>query len=634
MDFRTEATVVHRAPEDGIKRLKIHTYGYLMNTTAAFFHASSQRENIIQALRQHAFNKPDDPAFIFIKNKSLEDQTLSYSELLFRVSSIAQKLRSQGCEKGQRALLVYPSGLDYVEAFLGCLMAGVVAVPVYPPANKKHIPRILAILRDCQPKVILSTYAESSKTEELLEDSVDLQGNVTVLCTDNIETDVLSSFQFNDENLVDIALLQYTSGSTGTPKGVVVTHANLTANQNSISEAFRGNTPGCALGWLPLYHDMGLIGCVIQSVYWGYPYVFMSPFTFLQHPVSWLKAIHKYRAFRSGGPNFAYDLCASKLSDEQLEGVDLSSWKIAFCGSEPIRALTLSKFAARFQHYGFDARNFLPCYGLAEATLFVSGSQGVAAGPQVIDLDSAAMNVGRVMTASVSNANSRATKVVGSGAVARDIDLRIVDPATCKVCEPDIIGEIWINGPAVAAGYWQREETSRDVFEAHIEGDASEKKYLRSGDLGFCRDGELFVTGRCKELIIIGGKNYFPHDFETIAESASHSIRRSHSAAISIENGSMTEGLALVCEVERTLRGKTDFDIEAKRIAIAINTEFGVAPKIICFMRPGGMLKTSSGKIQRSEIRHRLLDGSLEAIHQWPPQSVQPIELLETQEVV
>ncbi|MBC7812460.1 MAG: fatty acyl-AMP ligase [Burkholderiales bacterium] len=606
-----------------------------MNMTNDHCNASNLRKSIIQALRQHAFDKPDDPAFIFVKNKSLEDQTLSYSELLLRASSIAQRLKSQGCEKGQRALLVYPSGLDYVEAFLGCLMAGVVAVPVYPPANKKHIPRILAILRDCQPKVILSTYAESSRTEGLVEDSADLQGNITVLCTDNIETDVLSGCQFNDDDLVDIALLQYTSGSTGTPKGVVVTHANLTANQKSISEAFMGDTPGCTLGWLPLYHDMGLIGCVIQSVYWGYPYVFMSPFTFLQHPVSWLKAIHKYRAFRSGGPNFAYDLCASKLSDEQLEGVDLSSWKIAFCGSEPIRAQTLSKFSARFQRYGFDSKNFLPCYGLAEATLFVSGSQGVA-GARVITLDSAAMHVGSVVTASVSDANTKVTAVVGSGAVGQNIDLRIVDPETRKLCEPNRIGEIWVNGPAVASGYWEREEISRDVFGARIEGDASEKTYLRTGDLGFCRDGELFVTGRCKELIIIGGKNYFPHDFETIAESASHAVRRSHSAAISIENGSMTEGLALVCEVERIARSKIDFDIEAKSIATAINTEFGVAPKMICFMRPGGMLKTSSGKIQRSEIRHRLLDGSLEAIHYWPtqPGEAQRIELFELGEVI
>jgi acyl-CoA synthetase (AMP-forming)/AMP-acid ligase II len=606
-----------------------------MNTTNNLCIASNLQKTIIQALRQHAVEKPDDPAFIFVKNKSLEDQTLSYGELLLRASSIAQRLKSQGCEKGQRALLVYPSGLDYVETFLGCLMAGVVAVPVYPPANKKHVPRILAILRNSAPQVILSTTAESSRIKGLIEDNADWQGNINILCTDSIETDAGSAKQFNGDNLADIALLQYTSGSTGTPKGVVITHANLVANQKSISEAFMGQTPGCTAGWLPLYHDMG-IGCVIQSLFWGYPYVFMSPFTFLQHPASWLKAIHKYRAVRSGGPNFAYDLCATKLSDEQLEGVDLSSWKVAFCGSEPIRALTLGKFATRFHRYGFDASNFLPCYGLAEATLFVSGSQGVAAGPQVIELDSAAMNVGRVMTASVSDANSRGTKVVGSGVVARDIDLQIVDPATCKLCEPNSIGEIWINGPAVAAGYWELEAISRDIFRARIEGDASKKTYLRTGDLGFCKDGELFVTGRCKELIIIGGKNYFPHDFEIIAESASHAVRRSHSAAISIENGSMTEGLALVCEVERTLRSKTDFDIEAKRIAIAINTEFGVAPKIICFMRPGGMLKTSSGKIQRSEIRHRLLDGSLEAIHQWPtqPNTVQPIKLLETEEVV
>jgi acyl-CoA synthetase (AMP-forming)/AMP-acid ligase II len=606
-----------------------------MNTTTAFSHASSQRKNIIQVLRQHALTKPNAPAFIFVKNKSLEDQTLSYSELLIRASSIAQRLKSQGCEKGQRALLVYPSGLDYVESFLGCLMAGVVAVPVYPPANKKHVPRILSILKNSSPQVILSTTAESSRIKGLIEDSVDWHGDVKILCTDSIDTEAGSVCQFNEDNLADIALLQYTSGSTGTPKGVVITHANLVANQKSISEAFMSDTPGCTVGWLPLYHDMG-IGCVIQSLFWGYPYAFMSPFTFLQHPASWLKAIHKYRAVRSGGPNFAYDLCASKLSDEQLEGVDLSSWKVAFCGSEPIRALTLSKFATRFQRHGFDVRSFLPCYGLAEATLFVSGSQGVAAGPQVIELDSAALNVARVMTASVSDASTRVTKVVGSGAVAQDVDLRIVDPATCKLCEPNIIGEIWINGPAVAAGYWELEEISRDVFRARIEGDASEKTYLRTGDLGFCKDDELFVTGRCKELIIIGGKNYFPHDFETIAESASHAVRRSHSAAISIENGSMTEGLALVCEVERTLRSKTDFDIEAKRIAIAINTEFGVAPKIICFMRPGGMLKTSSGKIQRSEIRQQLLDGSLEAIYQWPtqPGTAQRSDLLEPEEVI
>jgi acyl-CoA synthetase (AMP-forming)/AMP-acid ligase II len=605
-----------------------------MNTTTAFSHASSQRENIIQALRQHAFDKPDDPAFIFVKNKSLEDQKLSYRELLLRASSIAQRLKSQGCEKGQRALLVYPSGLDYVEAFLGCLIAGVVAVPVYPPANKKHVPRILSIFRDSEPRVILSTTAEISRVKGLIEDSADWQGNINILCTDSIETDVGSDCQFNQDDLVDIALLQYTSGSTGTPKGVVITHANLVANQKSISEAFTSDMSGCTVGWLPLYHDMG-IGCVIQNLFWGLPYVFMSPFTFLQHPVSWLKAIHKYRAVRSGGPNFAYDLCASKLSDEQLGGIDLSSWKVAFCGSEPVRAKTLSNFATRFQRYGFDSKAFLPCYGLAEATLFVSGSLGVD-GAQLITLDRAAINIGNVVIASVSDADTKVTTVVGAGAIARNIDLRIVDPETRKLCEPNRIGEIWVNGPQVAAGYWELEDVSRDVFGASIDGDASRKTYLRTGDLGFCRDGDLFVTGRCKELIIIGGKNYFPHDFETIAESTSNAVRRSHSAAISIENGSMTEGLALVCEVERTARGNTDFDIEAKSIAVALSTEFGVAPKVICFMRPGSMPKTSSGKIQRSEIRHRLLDGSLEVIYRWPTQSgtAQRIDLFEPEEVI
>ncbi|HEV7786800.1 MAG TPA: fatty acyl-AMP ligase, partial [Thermoanaerobaculia bacterium] len=450
---------------------------------------TGQRQILTEALRETAVSRPGQIAFTFLDEAGAATD-LSYADLDRRALAIAARLQELG-GAGQRALLLYPPGLEFVAAFLGCLYGGVVAVPAYPPTSERTLPRLLAIAQDARPVLALTTSARLDKLQTL---AARLPGfdSLAWVETDRIAADLAGAWRDPQPGPDTLAFLQYTSGSTAAPKGVMVSHGNLFHNEEMIRRAFGQSADSVIVGWLPLYHDMGLIGNVLQPLYLGAHCILQTPATFLQRPLSWLAAISRYRATTSGAPNFAYDLCVRRIGAEQRAGLDLASWEVAFNGAEPVRPDTLERFAAAFAPQGFRRKAFYPCYGLAEATLFVSGG-------------------GKGALPVVEAAGARG--LVGCGRPWMDQRLAVVDPESGRPVSDGQEGEIWISGPSVAQGYWGQPEATERDFRARLAGDpadAGEGPFLRTGDLGFLRGGELFVTGRLKDLIIVRGRNHYP----------------------------------------------------------------------------------------------------------------------------
>lgn len=406
-----------------------------------------------------------------------------------------------------------------------------------------------------------------------------------------------------------IAFLQYTSGSTGVPKGVMVTHHNLAHHARLVDRVALGNERGPIFSWLPLYHDLGLIGCVIQSAIWGEPFMFMAPASFLQRPLSWLQIISDHSILRSGGPNFAYDLCVQAYERRPMSGLDLSSWRFAFSGAEPIRPATFRRFVECFEAHGFDPGAFTPGYGLAEATLHVTGSRRTD-GAADLALDPEALERG-IVTPSDSE---KARSFMSCGRIPVGIHLEIVDPATLAKVDEGCVGEIWIAGETVTQGYWDNPSLTRETFGVRLEG--SEASFLRSGDLGFLRDGHLFVVGRMKDVIIIEGRNLYPGDIEERAQEVAGRLRRDHIVAFGVHSD--TESLAIVGEVTREAQRDDDLRAELGDIARAIITLIGIAPRFIGVVRPGRLPKTSSGKLKRKETQRMFLSNELEYLETWP----------------
>ncbi|GIF62815.1 hypothetical protein Ais01nite_08500 [Asanoa ishikariensis] len=569
---------------------------------------------VAELLRTRAADQPDRLGYTFLVDGEHEELPLTYGEADRRARVVAQALREAGARPGMRALLVLPPGLDYVTTLFGCLYAGVVAVPVYPPDPfqlARSLPRLLAIVEDAEPTVALTTAPLLGFLDEVgrLAPALGALRWVAVDAVDEATSDEPVTVAPEAT-----ALLQYTSGSTADPRGVLLSHANLLHNSAHIQRLFHTTSDSHGMVWLPPYHDMGLIGGLLQPLYGGFPVTLMSPLHFLEQPMRWLRAIARHGATASGGPNFAYDLCARRCGPDEAAQLDLSSWQVAFNGAEPIRPETLERFAATFAPAGFRAEAFLPCYGLAEATLIVSGHGGTGAGPAalpVVPVDRAALE-GHVVSPPTDGA--AVTRLTSCGPSHPDQRLAIVDPATSTACEPGRVGEIWVSGRSVAAGYWRRPDESARVFDARLAGDAA-TAYLRTGDLGFLHDGQLVVTGRLKDLVIVRGQNHYPQDIELSVERADPSLRPGCGAAFVVAEDE--DRLVVTCEVRR---GAVVVVADvATRIRQAVALEHGLDVHTVVLVEAGGMPKTSSGKVQRRLCRARYLAGGLPEIGRAEP---------------
>lgn len=559
---------------------------------------------LVELLRYRAAYQPDRLAFTFLLDGETEAAKFTYQALDVRSRTIAAQLQALGMS-GERALLLYPPGLDYLAAFFGCLYAGVVAVPAYPPRNQRNTPRIKAILSDAQATIALTTTAILGKVKSLLAEEMSLDV-MQWLTTDDLDDSIATYWQepFIDSNT--LAFLQYTSGSTGTPKGAMLSHGNLIHNAVATYRYMEHSPDSTFVSWLPAYHDMGLIGGILQPLYGGFPCILIPPASFLQRPYRWLKAISDYQGTTSGGPNFAYDLCVQKITSEQRQTLDLSHWSVAFNGAEPIRHDTLERFAAAFAECGFRREAFYPCYGMAEATLMVSGGAQAAA-PVIKTVQKAALECNQIVDA---GGDEEACTLVGCGRSIPDQQVVIAHPETLDRCQPDEVGEIWVAGPSVGQGYWNRSEETAQTFQAHV-ADTHEGPFLRTGDLGFLHNGELFITGRAKDLIIIRGRNLYPQDIELTSEHSHPSLRLGSSAAFAIALQD-EEKLVIVQEVE--FRQKPNVEEVTQAIRQAIAEAHEVQAYAVVLIKAGTIPKTSSGKIQRRACRAAFLADELDVI--------------------
>lgn len=587
-----------------------------MKSDALSFSSSVERRDkeaygsMVDLLRHRAAVQPDDVAYLFLKDGETEASRLTFAALDQHARAIAVYLR-EVVAQGSRVAIAYPPGLDFIAAFCGCLYAGVVAVPVYPPARLNDWARFEKIATDAGVDTVLTNTASLGGTRlASTAASLTQESRLRYLATESFS--LARADEWHDPRLStsSLAFLQYTSGSTGAPKGVIVSHGNLLHNQKIIRRGFGHDATTVFVGWLPLYHDMGLIGNVFQPLFLGIPSVLMAPAAFIVKPVRWLDAISTYRATTSGGPNFAYELCVRRVTEEQQAALDLSSWRVAFNGSEMVRDDTLTRFADKFTGNGFRRSSFLCCYGLAESTLFVTGDKACPDWSQVT-LDAAALQLHQVRHAD--DATTEKLNLVGAGKPV-ELEVRIVDPATRETCAPDAVGEIWVRGDSVAQGYWNNAQVTEATFAAQLadgEIDGHGKGgFMRTGDLGFLRDGELFVTGRLKDLIIIRGRNYYSHDIETAVQASHPSLRIDGGAAFAIDVDGQ-ECLVVVQEVNRTHSRNIDIDNVTGAVRTAMMMELGLPLHDLVLLRQGTVLKTSSGKIRRSACRDAYLNGKL-----------------------
>ncbi|MEV5412750.1 SDR family NAD(P)-dependent oxidoreductase [Thermopolyspora sp. NPDC052614] len=557
--------------------------------------------------------RSDQQMYRFLADGENDTLSLTGGELDQWARAIAVELRDR-VPAGARALIVCPPGLDYVASFFGCLYAGVIAVPVYPPNPallKRTLPRLLGVIADALPAVALAPSLVASIAPDLAEYAPAL-AELPWLAVDEVERARADEWRRPPIGGQDVAFLQYTSGSTGDPKGVVVSHENLLHNLASIRKLFVGDTSGgYVVSWLPPYHDMGLIGGLLQPAYVGLGVGFMSPLSFLKRPGRWLRAISDSRAVYSGGPNFAYDLCLAKIPEHEREGLDLSSWEVAFTGAEPVNPDTIERFAREFAPYGFRRSAFYPCYGLAEGTLLVTGGDR-AAEPVIREFAAEALKNDTAIAAAPGDAVRR---LVGCGATVPGQEVVIADPVTHTRLPDGKVGEIWVSGPSVAQGYWRRPVESAEFFHARL-SDGGTATYLRTGDLGFLYGGELHVAGRRKDLIIVAGRNHYPQDIERSVEASHPALRPGCGVACALDGDGGGERLLIVHEVNGD-PARLDLDEVVTAIRAAVAIEHDLAVHEIVLVRRGGVPKTSSGKPQRSACRAAFLDGELDRSVSW-----------------
>ena len=564
--------------------------------------------SLVDLLDRRAAERPEANAFVFVPERGGAHIHLTFAELRRRARAVAVRL-ARRTVTGDRAVLLFPPGLDFIVALFGCLAAGVIAVPLMVPRRTASRDSSAAIIADCSPRIAMTTDELLGGRPDVVERFGDAGFDwITVSASQDPAEDPDAVLPPAHRN--DIAFLQYTSGSTSSPKGVMVTHDNLLANLKMIRTAMSNTRHSTSVGWVPLYHDMGLMMGVLQPLYLGAMSVLMAPAAFMQRPLSWLHTIHRYRAELTSAPNFAFDLCVSRFRADQMEGVDLSCWKLALNGAEPVHADTIARFTETFAPYGFDPGTMYPGYGLAEATLLVAGGAR-RGGVSTRRISHAALQQGEITDATDSD---DAQPLVSCGRSLVGEQIAIVDPDTHRRMAPCRVGEIWVSGANITRGYWRNQAATSDIFHARLADDPG-RNWLRTGDLGFLDEtGELFITGRIKDLIIIRGMNHYPQDIERTVQDSHPALRRDCGAAFAITDQEGNEKLAVVQEIERTQRRNLDFAEVVRCIREAVTRQHEIAIETIALIPPATLPKTTSGKIQRSLAKRLWLEGAFNAL--------------------
>ncbi len=584
----------------------LHTQALPLRTDAWPYATPS----LVEVARGRAGNTPQATAFTFINHAAEPalDETLSHAQLDQRARQIATLLQSRG-QPGARVLLLYPGGLDYICAFFGCLYAGMVAVPAYPPLNPRLRERLAAVAQDCEASIALTdaaTLGELGERSAMLAPLARLHWFSTDSRLDGLEYAARCVPTSRDQ----LAFLQYTSGSSGTPKGVMVSHGNLLHNVLAISRQMQIGPEDHVFSWLPPYHDMGLIGSILTPFCAGVPMSFITPLAFLRRPARWLREIAQRGCSISGAPNFAFELCADKVSDADMAGLDLSRWSLAFTGAEPIKPATLAKFALRFAPFGFARQAFYPCYGMAETTLMVTGKQR-AVPHQTLCIDRDAYAQQR-LAIEVPTGTPDAQVLVACGQVADGLQVLVVEPDTLAPLQDGQVGEIVVAGESVAGGYWQRGPETLASFGLAIAG--HQGSFLRTGDLGFVHGGALFVSGRLKDLVIVHGVNHYPQDIEATVDQSHAAVRAGCGICFSLDVGH-SERVVVVQEVGRRDSVRADEIIQA--IRLAVHSRHDIQAHAVVLVENGSIPKTTSGKLSRRPCREAYLRDGLKVVARW-----------------
>lgn len=558
-------------------------------------------QNIVEALQLHAATTPDKVAFRFLDHRGFERESISFSTLDQRAQAVATLLENF---RSQQAAILLPSGIDFVVGILGSFYAGVTAVPMPTPSSLgEGSARLKNIINDSDTTIAITNSQSLETIQSWLEREKLI--DITYINIDKASQQLISRSCIQEN---DIAFIQYTSGSTGEPKGVIVHHAGIMANAKETTFGFAMDDTDIVVSWLPMFHDMGLVGKVFQPIITGATCVLLAPATFLKRPYLWFEAISRYRGTISGGPNFAFDQCVKRITNEQASAYDLSSWRVAFCGSEPVRASTVRAFTERFARNGFRETGFCPVYGLAEGTLHLTTAQ-LSKSPNILEIESEIFDsTGNVQVRVTTDAPTREIVSVGRSYCS---NIEVVDPQTKNTLLERHVGEIWVRGSSCALGYWNSPSSTAETFHNTLGMDSD---WLRTGDLGFVHDGELYITGRLKELIIVRGRNLYPHDIELTVQNVDPMLLNGAGAAFGLEL-EQEEELVIVQEVARRQPEWLWEDL-ANRIRNDVLSEFGVAVAWLIFVRQSSIRRTTSGKIKRSEMRKRLLSGTLDTVYE------------------
>lgn len=568
---------------------------------------------IVELLRYRAQHQSDGHAYTFLIDGKTPSEPLSYGELDRQARAIAALFQKYNA-KGERALLLYPQGLEVLAAFCGCLYAGVIAIPVPPPESgrlKRTLPRLRSIVKDANATFALTT-ANILGLIETVKDEFPEFDQMRWIDTDTVDLSLAEQWVDPEVDKDILAYLQYTSGSTAIPKGVMLSHFNLMHHCKYLKKACGYDADSVSVTWMPYFHDYGLVEGMMVPLYNGTPCYLMSPFAFIKRPVQWLRNMTKYRGTHSQAPNFAYDLCIRRVKEKDLAELDLSSWQAAGNAAEPINPRVMEKFVEIFSQCGFSWEAFAPSYGLAEYTLLVSTSPKETK-PVIAAVDAASIERNKIVDAKPDQTTG-VRYIAGCGQRVCETNIAIVNPVSLTRCAPDEVGEVWVSDPSMAQGYWQRTEETKETFQAYLQ-DTNEGPFLRTGDLGFLKDGELFITGRIKDLIIVRGTNHYPQDLEWSVQHLNSVFRPDYGAAFSIEDNG-EEQLVIVQEVERR-SGEIDSEQLLGDIRQEIAEQHEIMTYAIVLAKPGTILKTASGKIQRRACRQNFLDGTINIVSAW-----------------